>query len=53
MKKYNFKVSVLFFLFLFISFQTSIFSETMILTNCKNLKNSYIKNEYILNFEKS
>ena len=53
MKKYNFKVSVLFFLFLFISFQTSIFSETMILTNCKNLKNSFIKNEYILNFEKS
>ena len=25
----------------------------MILTGCKNLKNSFIKNEYILDFEKS
>ena len=53
MKKNNFKVKFLFFLFLLINFQTSIFSEIMILTGCKNLKYGFIKNEYILDFNKS
>ena len=53
MKKNNFKVKFSLFLLLFISFQTSIFSEMMILTGCKNLKDGFIKNEYILDFEKS
>ena len=37
----------------FINFQTFVFSEIMHLTGCKNLKDSFIKNEYILDFEKS
>ena len=53
MKKNNFKVKFSLFLLLFISFQTSIFSEIMILTGCKNLKDGFVKNEYILDFEKS
>ena len=53
MKKNNFKVKFSLFFLLFISFQTSIFSEIMILTGCKNLKDGFVKNEYILDFEKS
>ena len=36
-----------------INFQTIGFSEIMLLTGCKNLNDSFIKNEYILDFEKS
>ena len=50
MKKNNFR---LFFLLIFVNFQTIVFSEIMLLTGCKNLNNSFIKNEYILDFEKS
>ena len=50
MKKNNFG---LVFLLIFINFQTILFSEIMILTGCKNLNDSFIKNEYILDFEKS
>ena len=53
MRRNNFVVNFALFLFLFINFQTSIFSETMILTGCKNLKDGFLKNEYILDFEKS
>ena len=53
MKRNNFVVNFALFLFLFINFQTSIFSETMILTGCKTLKDGFLKNEYILDFEKS
>ena len=38
---------------LFINFQSYVFSEIMYLTGCKNLKDGFIKNEYILDFEKS
>jgi hypothetical protein len=50
MKKNNFR---LVFLLIFINFQTILFSEIMLLTGCKNLNDSFIKNEYILDFEKS
>ena len=53
MKKINFKIIFLFLVLIFINFQTMVFSEIMILTGCKNLSDGFIKNEYILNFEKS
>ena len=53
MKKNNFKIIFLLLPLIFINFQTIVFSEIMLLTGCKNLNNSFIKNEYILNFEKS
>ena len=53
MKENNLKIKFLFYLIIFINLQTSIFSEMMILTGCKNLKYGFIKNEYILDFEKS
>jgi len=43
-----------FFLFLiYLSVNTSAFSEIMILSKCKNLKDGFIKNEYTLDLEKS
>jgi hypothetical protein len=36
-----------------INFQTFVFAEIMHLTGCKNLRDGFIKNEYILDFEKS
>ena len=53
MKKNNFKIKFLIFSIFLIIFQKIAFSEIMILTGCKNLKDSFIKNEYILDFEKS
>ena len=52
MNKNNFKIIFLLLPLIFINFQTIVFSEIMLLTGCKNLNNSFIKNEYILNFEK-
>tara|TARA_B100000795_G_scaffold239720_1_gene201523 strand:+ start:154 stop:573 length:420 start_codon:yes stop_codon:yes gene_type:complete len=48
MRKNNF-----IFLLIFINFQTIVFSEIMHLTGCKNFNDGFIKNEYILDFEKS
>ena len=53
MKKDNQKIKFLIYFFLFINFQTIIFSEIMHLTGCKNLNHGFIKNEYILDFDKS
>ena len=53
MKKINFKIIFLFLVLIFINFQTMVFAEIMILTGCKNLNDGFIKNEYILDFEKS
>ena len=53
MKKNNLRVPFLFFLLIFINFQTITFSKIMLLSGCKNLKDGFIKNEYILDFEKS
>jgi hypothetical protein len=53
MNKNNFKIIFLFLPLIFINFQTIVFSEIMFLTGCKNLNDGFIKNEYILDFEKS
>ena len=53
MKKNNFIIEFLIFLFFLLNFQTIVSSEIMILTGYKNLNDSFIKNEYILDFEKS
>ena len=53
MKNNNFKIIFLFLTLIFINFQSIVFSEIMLLTGCKNLNDGFIKNEYILNLEKS
>jgi len=53
MKKSNFKIFFLFLSLVFINFKTIVFSEIMLLTGCINLNDSFIKNEYILDFEKA
>ena len=53
MKKNNFKIISLFLSLIIINFQTIVLSEKMLLTGCKNLNDGFIKNEYILDFEKS
>jgi len=53
MKKSSFRIIFLLILLSFINFQTIVFSEIMLLSGCKNLNDSFIKNEYILDFEKS
>ena len=53
MKKNNLKFKFLLTVILFINFQTVILSEIMILKGCKNLKDGFLKNEYILDLEKS
>ena len=53
MKKNNFKIEFLILSIFLINFQSIVFSEIMLLTGCKNLNDSFIKNEYILDFVKS
>ena len=53
MKKNNFNIKFFVISIFLLNFQTIVFSEIMILTGCGNLQNSFIKNEYILDFEKS
>jgi len=53
MKKNSFSIKFLIILTFLLNFQTVVFSEIMLLTGCKNLNDSFIKNEYILDFEKS
>tara|TARA_B110000114_G_C14970216_1_gene348090 strand:- start:73 stop:507 length:435 start_codon:yes stop_codon:yes gene_type:complete len=53
MKKNNFNIKFFIISIFLLNFQTIVFSELMILTGCGNLQNSFIKNEYILDFEKS
>ena len=53
MKKNNFNIKFLLFSCFFLNFQTVIYSEIMHLTGCKNPRHSFIKNEYILDLEKS
>ena len=53
MKKNSFSIKFLIISTFLLSFQAVVFSEIMLLTGCKNLNDSFIKNEYILDFEKS
>ena len=53
MKKNSFSINFFIISVFLLNFQTIVFSEIMILTGCKNLNDSFIKNEYILDFEKS
>ena len=53
MKKNSFDIKFLIILTFFLNFQTIVFSEIMLLTGCKNLNDGFVKNEYILDFEKS
>ena len=53
MKKNSFNIKFLIISIFLLNFQTIVFPEIMHLTECKNLKDSFIKNEYILDFEKS
>ena len=53
MKKNNFDIKFLIISIFLLNFQTIVFSEIMFLTGCKNLNDGFIKNEYILDFEKS
>ena len=53
MKKNSFGIKFLMISTFLLNFQTVVFSEIMHMTGCKNLNDSFIKNEYILDFEKS
>ena len=53
MKKNNFGIKFLIVSTFLLNLQTIVFSEMMVLTGCKNLNDGFIKNEYILDFEKS
>ena len=53
MKRNNFTPKFLILSIFFVNFQVIVFSEIMLLTGCKNLNDSFIKNEYILDFDKS
>ena len=53
MKKNSFDIKFLIISILLLNFQTAVFSKIMLLKGCKNLNDSFIKNEYILDFEKS
>jgi len=53
MKKDNFDTKFFIISVFLLNFQTIVFSEIMLLTGCKNLNDSFIKNEYILDFKKS
>ena len=47
------KLIILLIFFVFVNFKTLVYSEMMILSECKNLKDGFLKNEYILDLEKS
>ena len=53
MRKNSLSINFLIILTFLFNFQAVVFSEIMLLTGCKNLNDSFIKNEYILDFEKS
>ena len=53
MKKNSFDINFFIISIFLLNFQTVVFSEVMLLTGCKNLNDSFVKNEYILDFEKS
>ena len=52
MKKNSFDMKFLIISTFLLNFQTTVFSEVMLLKGCRNLNDSFIKNEYILDLEK-
>ena len=53
MKIDKLKINFFLVLFFFLSLSTLGYSQTMILSGCKNLKDSFLKNEYILDLKNS
>ena len=53
MKRNSFSINFFIISVFLLNFQTIVFSQIMHLTNCKDLRHSFIKNEYILDFDKS
>ena len=53
MKRNSFDTKFLLVSIFLLNSQTIVFSKIMLLTGCKNLNDGFIKNEYILDFEKS
>ena len=53
MKKNSFSIKFLIILAFLLNFQTVVFSEIILLTGCKDLNDSFVKNEYIIDLEKS
>ena len=53
MTKNKFKTKFLFVLLLTFNFSTYAYSQTIILSGCNNIKDEFIKNEYILDLKKS
>jgi hypothetical protein len=51
--KYKNKFLLLFLLFIILNYTTNIYSEIITLKECNNTKDGFIKNEYILDLEKS
>ena len=49
----RFKKQILFFLLLFFNSTNFLYSEIILLSDCKTLNDGFIKNEYILDLEKS
>ena len=53
MKLNNLKNKIFIWTLLTIILSSPVYSELMILSGCKNLKEGFVKNEYILDLEKS
>ena len=53
MKKNKHKIKVFIILVIFFNYSSFLNSEIIILSGCKNLKDSFIKNEYIIDLKKS
>ena len=47
------KIKILIIISFFLNLNVPVYSETMILSGCKNQKDSFIKNEYILDLKNS
>ena len=47
------KIKIFFLLFVFLIFNSNIYSQIIILSDCKNLKDVFVKNEYILDLKSS
>ena len=53
MIKNNFNIKIFFLLLVFFNSTFFAYSQVMILSECKNLKDGFVKNEYILDLENS